>query len=110
MLGISDTIFFSTQLKPVSVIPEKNWEYYGFNHGQHTSFYSKKTFETIAKKYGLTYVTDSNTLHLLTKKKVSKRAITLVNFLSKIQFDLPLRKLLISKTTADHDALVAKGF
>ena len=110
MLGISDTIFFSTQLKPVGVIPQETWGYYGFNHGQHTSFYSKKTFEAIAKKYSLTYVTDGNTLHLLTKKKVSKRAITLVNFLSKIQLDLPLRKLLKSKTTADHDALVAKGF
>jgi hypothetical protein len=41
MLAISKTIIFSTLLLPCPV-PPKNWHYFGFEHGQHISFYSKK--------------------------------------------------------------------
>ncbi|MDD3083569.1 MAG: class I SAM-dependent methyltransferase, partial [Candidatus ainarchaeum sp.] len=48
ILKISNNIIFSTRLIPKE-IPEKNWVYYGFNHGQHIAFYSKKTLFFIAK-------------------------------------------------------------
>lgn len=38
LLKISDTIFFSTKVLPAT-LPDGNWDYYGFNHGQHLSFY-----------------------------------------------------------------------
>src|SRR5680860_251113 len=60
MLKISKNILFSTTLLPEGVPASKDWWYYGFNHGQHVSFYSKKTFEVIAKKYNLNYCVMGN--------------------------------------------------
>ena len=110
MLHISNTILFSTVLKPIGVCPPEQWEYYGFNHGQHTSFYSEKTFRFIAKKYSLHYYTDGNNLHLLTKKREPQRILTFVNMLTKLQIDVFVRKLLRSKTTSDQQALIKQGF
>jgi len=108
LLTISNTIFFSTQLKPVGIVPKENWEYYGFNHGQHVSFYSKKTMETIAKKYNIGYYTDGNNLHLFSKKPHIKNILNIVNMLTKLQMDIPIRKLLESKTIKDYDMLVIR--
>mgnify|MGYP001459401751 CR=1 FL=1 len=36
-----ENIVFSTLIKPEHV-PNKSWWYYGFDHGQHISFYSEK--------------------------------------------------------------------
>ena len=71
ILTISRNILFSTLLKPMK-IPNKNWWYYGFDHGQHISFYSKKTFLYIAKKYDLIFYTNNRNIHLLLQKQVNK--------------------------------------
>lgn len=83
MLKISKTIIFSTRLIPKE-IPEKNWDYYGFEHGQHIAFYSKKTLEYIAKKYDLELYTTHN-LHILTNKKINKYFLFLIIYLFKIK-------------------------
>ena len=110
MLALSKTIFFSTQLKPVGIVPDETWEYYGFNHGQHVSFYSTKTFAHIAQKYHLHYYTDGYNLHMLTNKKLSPYILRFINFLTKLQADLFIRKTLTSKTTSDHNRLVERGW
>lgn len=69
MLKISKNILFSTTLIPTD-IPKVEWDYYGFNHGQHISFYSEKTLKYLAKKYKLNFYSEKN-LHLLTEKKIS---------------------------------------
>lgn len=71
MLKISKNILFSTMLLPKNIPEPGKWWYYGLNHGQHVSFYSQKTFQFIAKKYGLNYYTDNNSIHLLTTKKIN---------------------------------------
>jgi len=71
MLKISKNILFSTMLLPEDIPEPGKWWYYSFNHGQHISFYSKKTFQFIAKKYGLNYYTDNNSIHFLTTKKIN---------------------------------------
>lgn len=71
ILKISNNILFSTTLLPNDIPSPKEWLYYGFNHGQHVSFYSKKTIEFIANKYGLSYYTNGNSVHLLTKKIIN---------------------------------------
>ena len=69
MLEISDNILFSTLLMP-QAIPSHDWWYYGFNHGQHISFYSRQTLETIARKFKLNY-TGTKHIHIFSKKKIN---------------------------------------
>lgn len=69
---ISENIFFSTELIPKSTPNPKQWWYYGLNHGQHISFYSKETLEQIAKEYSLFYYTNNKNMHLFSKQKISK--------------------------------------
>lgn len=71
ILKISNNILFSTMLLPVEIPEPNDWWYYAFDHGQHVSFYSKKTFQFIAKKYGLNYYTNGSSLHFLTIKKIN---------------------------------------
>jgi hypothetical protein len=71
MLMISKNILFSTTLIPSDIPNPKDWWYYGFNHGQHVSFYSQKTIKFIARKYGLNYYTNGFSVHLLTENKIN---------------------------------------
>ncbi len=70
MFTVSKNIFFSTLLKPTD-IPDKDWWYYAFEHGQHISFYSGKTLKFIAEKYHLHFYSNGKDFHLLTEKAIS---------------------------------------
>jgi 2-polyprenyl-3-methyl-5-hydroxy-6-metoxy-1,4-benzoquinol methylase len=100
MLEKSDDILFSTLILPQD-IPALDWWYYGFEHGQHISFYSKKTFETIAKTLKLKY-TYLDKLHLLSKNKKIKISPFLLKLLAKSGFHLITKLKLKSKTFSDH--------
>jgi 2-polyprenyl-3-methyl-5-hydroxy-6-metoxy-1,4-benzoquinol methylase len=86
MLKISRNILFSTAIIPDD-LPDLNWEYYGFSHGQHISFYSLKTLKQLAKKYNLNLYSEKN-LHLLTEKKISKFLFNLNINVSKAKIKL----------------------
>lgn len=101
VLKISNNIFFSTLLLPKKIPMPKDWDYYGLDHGQHISFYSIKTLEYIAKKYKLNFYTDGANLHLLTEKKITNLGFKILLFLSKIQLDILIKKLLGSKMEED---------
>jgi hypothetical protein len=80
MLAISPNLLFTTELLPNLVPKPCDWWYYGFEHGQHISFYSRKTLQLIAKKYNLELYTNGSNIHLFTQKNISK---TLFKFLIK---------------------------
>jgi hypothetical protein len=66
IFSMTGNLLFSTEL-----IPDKDfegWWYIGVEHGQHISFYTKKSLEKIAEKYGKTYFPNGN-MHLITDKK-----------------------------------------
>lgn len=65
----SSALICSTTLLP-SNIPNLNWHYYTFETGQHISFYSKKTFNFIAHKYGKYFYSFGYT-HLFLDQKLS---------------------------------------
>lgn len=71
LFSISSNIFFTTELLPDSVPLPASWWYYGFDHGQHISFYSLKTLQFIAKKHGL-LLYSFGSMHLFTSKKINK--------------------------------------
>jgi len=100
LLQISRNIIFSTELLPNPIPRPEDWWYYGLDHGQHISFYSKKTFEFIAKKYGLNYA-NLGSLHLLTEKQISNFQFKILK-LSKFGLHKILQKQLKSKTWDDY--------
>ncbi len=107
MLKISKNIFFSTRLMPAGMVPDDSWGYYGFEHGQHISFYSEKTFRYLAHKYKLNYYTNGDNIHLLTERKAGF-LFKLALFMSKLQLDILAHKLLVSRMTSDAEILKNK--
>ena len=76
LIDISNNIIFSTVLLPEPLPNPNEWWYYGHEHGQHISFYSKKTFRYIAQKFGLFY-SNSRNLHIFSQKKSYRHCIDL---------------------------------
>jgi len=79
MLKISNNILFATKLLPVKNLPNPSeWWYYGIEHGQHISFYSKKTLEYIASKYKLNFYSASGSIHVFTKENINLKFLKLL--------------------------------
>lgn len=106
LLKQSNTIIFSTQLRPEPIPKPTSWNYYGLHHGQHLSFYSLKTFKFIANQFDLNYY-NIGSLHILTNKKVSKFKIFLTK-ISSFGIYLIIKSTLKSKTQTDYVNAVSK--
>jgi hypothetical protein len=101
MSELTDTIIFSTQLIPSSGPPAKDWWYYGFEHGQHVSFYSEASLENIAEKTGFHYYKFRD-LKIFSKKELDKK----INYLSNIPVNILFFFVNnISKTNSDFEKL-----
>lgn len=101
MLKISRNIAFSTELIPTPVPKPDEWWYFSFGHGQHISFYSKKTLQTLAEKFNLFFYNYGH-LHLFTDKKLSDRFFKAIMSLNKFGLFSVIKKILKSKTMDDH--------
>ncbi|AFH50774.1 Methyltransferase type 11 [Ignavibacterium album JCM 16511] len=104
MLKLSDSILFSTVSLPQE-IPQKDWWYYGFEHGQHISFYSEKTLKTLALKFGLNFYPFKN-LFLITRKKLNPLKLKLIFILSHFGLNLYIKLRMNSLTEADNKNLL----
>jgi len=62
--NLGQNLIFSTVLRQ-ELVPEDGWWYYGLEHGQHISFYSRVTLEFMAKKLNRKLITDNTWLHML---------------------------------------------
>ncbi len=82
MLTYANTIIFSTELIQDN-IPDKNWWYYGFEHGQHVALYSHQSLTYIANKYKLNLLSNGRNFHMLTSKNISNNKFNLLIKLSK---------------------------
>jgi len=80
-----------------------DWWYYGLEHGQHVSLYSKKTFLIISKIFKLNYY-NIGELHILTNKKICRIRLLLVK-MEKFSFHNLIFRFLKSKTWVDHKPL-----
>lgn len=101
MLELSDSIIFSTEILPSEIPDPMGWWYYSFEHGQHISFYSKKTFTWLANYYGLRYFYIKG-IHLLSSKKINYSALLIEKKLSKYGLFTFIKKTMKSKTFSDH--------
>lgn len=103
LLEISDTIIFSTELYPKSNPKPEEWWYFGLEHGQHISFFSKETFENIASSFELNYYSIGS-LHILTKKKIPAWILFSLKF-TRLGLHTVIASRLCSKIWADHELM-----
>jgi len=104
MLGISKNIIFSTVLLPNQMLKPEDWWYYGFEHGQHISFYSLKTLEFLSFKFKLSFYSAKG-LHILTNKKINSFLFKLIATLSNYGLSFFVRKNMRSRTWDDYLSL-----
>lgn len=104
---ITDHVLFSTELLPEKVPSPETWWYYCLEHGQHISFFSKKSLEFLARKNGFYFLSAGNGMHLLSKYRVTRLAF----ILTKIVLKLKLERFffLPAKTVNDMKIAAAKG-
>ncbi|CAG0933548.1 class I SAM-dependent methyltransferase [Geobacter sp.] len=70
MLRFSRNILFTTELVPDPPPSPDKWWYYGLEHGQHVSFYTRKSLAAIAERFSLNLCTNGRSLHLLTERPI----------------------------------------
>lgn len=101
MLEITDSIILSTELLPVEIPDPKNWWYFGFEHGQHITFFSPKTFIYLSKKYNLNYYYIDGII-LLTKRKLNPSKLFFLKKMRNYGLLQYVKKMMQSKTFKDH--------
>jgi hypothetical protein len=107
LLVRSRNVLFSTELVPDGNPKPGEWWYYGLEHGQHISFYRKKTLIALANKFKLNCYSDGNSLHLFTEKTISERLFRLIchNFVARKAIDFTHR----TKSLIEEDYLKITG-
>lgn len=65
MLGLSDTIFFSTLLHNGNI--PMNWWYLGVTHGQHLALYTYDSLEKLAKLFDCYFYSNGVDKHIISK-------------------------------------------
>lgn len=108
MLKISKNVLFSLTLLPDEIPEPENWWYYGLEHGQHISFYSRKTLEYIAKKNKLNLYTNNSGIHLLTEKKMNNKYFNILVKLTNFGLYHIVRKMMKSKTVSDMNNIIKR--
>ena len=107
MFRFSDSILLSTQLLPDSIPKPHEWPYYGLKHGQHVSFYSLKTLQFIAKKFGCNLYSYKKALYLLTSRNLNIFPFEiLLKLAGHRRFYSYVKKCMKSKTDNDGRMLV----
>jgi len=68
LLKRSDNVLFSTEVLPEPAPQPAQWWYYGLNHGQHVSFYTRESLRRLADSHGLYYCSRGK-FHLFSRVK-----------------------------------------
>lgn len=104
-LELCSNIYFTTTLISGQAPEPEEWDYYGFSHGQHVSFYTQKSLRILAERLGLQFRTNGGQFHFIGKEAPSDFSLRIayspwVRFLQ-----LPLRELCGSLTQSDWQKL-----
>lgn len=108
MLRLADSVLFTTQLRPAENPKPGSWWYYGLDHGQHVSLYTRDALAALARRNGLRFYTDGSFLHLLTPKQIPPQAFALVanSYVSSLLSLLIRRKSLVP---ADYQKVTGRA-
>jgi hypothetical protein len=103
---ISKNIIFSTTLVPKPIPSPNDWWYYGLEHGQHVSLYSRKTLIFIAKELEMNFYSCSKNLHLFTEKNINNYFFEIL-FKKSRYFSKSVNKKMQSKTFTDSRMILS---
>ena len=101
------TIIFSTQVYEEGHPPGTGWWYYSFETGQHISFYTKKTLNTIADKLNLNFFSAGG-LHIITDKKINPLKLLTIKSTLALPLAMYIRWRKGSKIMDDHYRMIDK--
>lgn len=101
LLAVAPNVLISTEIAPSPTPLQKDWWYYGPEHGQHIGFFRVETLRQMAASHGKRLVTDGRFYHLFTDQPLSLWKWRLTR---KIISKLPslLAGRLKSKVWSDH--------
>jgi hypothetical protein len=71
ILSSCESFLFSTVLLPEPLPAFNQWWYFGPEHGQHVSFYTRDTLSKLAARAGKHLVSDGIDLHMITSKRIN---------------------------------------
>ncbi len=102
-------LIFSTMLVPDSIPQTGDWWYYGLEHGQHVSFYTRKSLEILANEFNYRLSSDGSSLHVFSRKAFDLKALSDSNSLWQRLWGRKKKKISRgSLTVRDHDFIVEK--
>lgn len=78
MLGLGESILFSTNVQPSDNVNPESWWYFTPETGQHISLYSRKSLQFIANRFNLNYVWNDYDIHLFTPRVVNAATFRLI--------------------------------
>ncbi len=101
LFDVAPNVLISTEIAPSPTPLQKEWWYYGPEHGQHIGFFRVETLRQMAASHGKRLVTDGRYYHLFTDQPLSLWKWRLTR---KIISKLPslLAGRLKSKVWSDH--------
>ena len=105
LLKRSSYLIFSTELVPKKINDLRSWDYLGFNHGQHITFFQKETLDYLAKDLNLYISTDNKSIHILSRKKIDKNLVLKAKIIYKLKLFSLIKFFFKSKTYSDHKLL-----
>jgi 2-polyprenyl-3-methyl-5-hydroxy-6-metoxy-1,4-benzoquinol methylase len=108
MFKYSDTIIFSTVMLPQQLPDTNNWWYYAFHHGQHIAFYTQRSMQKLAEKFGANFYTNGTNFHMLSKRNLNQGTFKSLVKLSKYGLYHFVKATMISKTDSDSALLIRK--
>lgn len=71
LLTVAPNVLISTEIAPSPTPLQKDWWYYGPEHGQHIGFFRVETLRQMAASNGKNLVTDGRFYHLFTDQSLS---------------------------------------
>ena len=106
LFSMTDTLIFSTHLRPPNFKNMEKWWYLSPHHGQHISFYSKKSLEYLGLQNGCKLLTNGVNFHVLTKRNVGNIRFGISTFpiIRKLLF-IFFKLYMNSKTKSDMNFL-----
>lgn len=102
LLAQTDVLVLSTLLLPSPAPAPDRWWYYGWDHGQHVSFYTRGALEALARRSGARCLSDGRTMHLITRRPIHPLALRLALLASAVIDPIGTRLLCRPLTESDH--------
>ncbi|WP_462267054.1 class I SAM-dependent methyltransferase [Mucilaginibacter sp.] len=108
LLSYASNILISTRIIHREINSPDDWWYIAPETGQHIIFYTLKSLELIADKYGMNLYSDGDNLHLFTRQKLNKNPLIYKNSLidrikDKIVYFLTKPASSTIKSLVEHD-------